>query len=655
MTRVYHARPQQAPQRSGTLDQSRAAVKKKKPYKILLEAVTQEKKKLHSILTYASNAPTGFGFIPAGHPEFTEWCKEQCRQRNLDVHVVSAKPKNKTHSDPEKLSHHVHRVGHHFPIHIIELACSKFGYIYDERRGLRKDKEGERTNWIAQEFEDYSSRQVQHGHSATEKETKGYIHNAVREMFPKIPEADLQAIVSHAFEEGTNRVGNAKELSLARRVQLAVVAHIRHTYTDYDKLLKTDGWSEARSQVEKVSLAKLKEWRDEDGKQSDELEETFREVIVLDDDDDASSDESMSTPDEREQSMEIVSSRATARDLQPESHANYPRVDAHDMRRAPRRTIVLSRYPPPPQAAGSSGPLHSQSQQPFQPARTRTIDPRARPAETGQNLKSAQPIVREINGQLYQLQPIKETRGAPRSQYDPPMHAAPRRVQEGYVQPPSPRHSAFDRPPAHIRRPSDQDVVLPSVEPETVDLTSPHRVVASQHPVRHYNANAARPYNEVPSPKRKALPSFANGGEHHAEPYTKRLRPVYREDVHSLNYYDGPAEFHSSKRMAPSNGPRAPPREQVVDLTTSSYHMPTNGGRGYDVPPRSFAAADPCGHAYAPGPPHRVPVHDMRGAQVYERRAPPNHDYIPFREDQQPRRLEEESARYLRSGVRYGG
>ncbi|KAI4952251.1 hypothetical protein J4E91_003713 [Alternaria rosae] len=268
MTRVYHPRAQQAPQRGTALDQSRAAIRKKKPYKIVLEAVTQEKKKLHSI----------------------------------------AKPKNKTHSDPEKLSHHVHRVGHHFPIHIIELACSKFGYLYDERRGLRKDKEGDRTNWIAQEFEDYSSRQVQRGHPATEKETKGYIHGAVREMFPKIPEADLQAIVSHAFEEGTNRVGNAKELSLARRVQLAVVAHIRHTYTDYDKLLKTDGWSEARGQVEKVSLAKLKEWRDEDGKQSNELEETFREVIVLDDDDEASSDEgSMATPDEREQSMEIAS------------------------------------------------------------------------------------------------------------------------------------------------------------------------------------------------------------------------------------------------------------------------------------------------------------------------------------------------------------
>jgi len=89
MTRVNKTRAQHAPQRSVAFDEQRAAHPKKKPYKIVLEAVTQEKKKLHSILTYASNAPTGFGFIPAGHPEVTEWCKEQCRQRNLDVHIVS--------------------------------------------------------------------------------------------------------------------------------------------------------------------------------------------------------------------------------------------------------------------------------------------------------------------------------------------------------------------------------------------------------------------------------------------------------------------------------------------------------------------------------------------------------------------------------------
>lgn len=50
MTRVYHARPPGARHRSIALDQPRAAVKKKKPYKIVLEAVTQEKKKLHSIV-----------------------------------------------------------------------------------------------------------------------------------------------------------------------------------------------------------------------------------------------------------------------------------------------------------------------------------------------------------------------------------------------------------------------------------------------------------------------------------------------------------------------------------------------------------------------------------------------------------------------------
>ncbi|KAF2855697.1 hypothetical protein T440DRAFT_161195 [Plenodomus tracheiphilus IPT5] len=433
MTRVNRTHAQHAPQRSIALEKQRAAHLKKKPYKIVLEAVTQEKKKLHSILTYASNAPTGFGFIPAGHPEVTEWCKEQCRQRNLDVHIVSAKPKNKMHADPEKLSHHVHRVGHHFPLEIVQLACSKFGYTYDEARGLRKAKTSDRINWIAQSMENYSTRQALHGRPSTEKETKNYIHGAVREMFPKIPEADLSSIVNHAFEEGTNRVGNAKELSLARRVQLAVVAHIRHTYTDYDKLLKTDGWSTARSQVEHVSLAKLKEWRDEAGEQSNELEETFREVIVLDDDEDSSDGDSFSTPDEREQSMEIVSNRATARDLQPERYTNYPRVDTHNMRRAPRRTIVLQRPPPPPTAY--SGPVYGAStlQPPYEHVRSldRLVESRSsprvdayqvthsRPSNQQTRPKITQPvlrvapIMREIDGRLYEVSLRRAVRRKP--------------------------------------------------------------------------------------------------------------------------------------------------------------------------------------------------------------------------------------------------
>jgi hypothetical protein len=289
------------------------------------------------------------------------------------------------HSDPEKLSHHVHRVGHHFPLEIIDLACSKYGYTYDERHGLRLAKDVDRSNWIEKRFEDYAKRQV-NGRPTTDKETKSQIYGAIREMFPKIPEADTQAIVTHAFKKGTNRVGNATELPLARRVQLGVTAHIRHSYTDYDKLLKSDGWLVARSQVEPVSLAKLKEWRDETGEQSNEMEETFREVIVLDDDDEASSgDDSGFTPDEREQSMEIVSSRATARDLQPERHTDYPRIDVHDMRRVPRRTIVAQRYAPPPQPANIAGPSHPRPvlQQPLQPVRAPPPTSESRPVYRG--------------------------------------------------------------------------------------------------------------------------------------------------------------------------------------------------------------------------------------------------------------------------------
>jgi hypothetical protein len=146
---------------------------------------------------------------------------------------------------------------------------------------------------------------------------------------------------------------------LARRVQLAVVAHIRHMYTDYDKLLKTGSWMQARQNVEHVSLAKLKEWRDEAGEQSNEIEDTFREVIVLDDDDESSDGDSLSTPDEREQSMEIVSSRATARDLQPERYSDHSRMDVHTMRRVPRRTIVVKPYPVS-HSAPLPSPLHRQ-------------------------------------------------------------------------------------------------------------------------------------------------------------------------------------------------------------------------------------------------------------------------------------------------------
>lgn len=164
-------------------------------------------------------------------------------------------------------------------------------------------------------------------------------------------------------------MGNAKNISLARRIQLAVGAHIRHTYTDYDKLLKTVGYLDARRMVEPDSLAKFLEWRDEAGGDSHELEETFREVIIIDDEDMSSDDDddSIDTPDERDQSMEIVSSRATARDLQPDQHSVYPRIDNRDASRASGRFIFARPYPPPPRAAVRPAPVELEitAQEPY--------------------------------------------------------------------------------------------------------------------------------------------------------------------------------------------------------------------------------------------------------------------------------------------------
>lgn len=131
-------------------------------------------------------------------------------------------------------------------------------------------------------------------------------------------------------------MGNATDISLARRVQLAVGAYVRHQYTDYDAMLKERvSWAEARRLAEPASYAKLLEWRDETN--NPELEEIFREIIVIDDEegddedddpDESDSFDSRSGDNSREPSFEIISSQARGRELQPDlaagsrSHAN---------------------------------------------------------------------------------------------------------------------------------------------------------------------------------------------------------------------------------------------------------------------------------------------------------------------------------------------
>lgn len=70
-----------------------------------------------------------------------------------------------------------------------------------------------------------------------------------------------------------------------------MVAHIRHVYTNYDRLLKQTSFHEARTTVEQPTLAKVIEWRGDDENGQTVLEDVFREVIVISDDEDSESEE----------------------------------------------------------------------------------------------------------------------------------------------------------------------------------------------------------------------------------------------------------------------------------------------------------------------------------------------------------------------------
>ncbi|GAB7348429.1 hypothetical protein MBLNU459_g6852t1 [Dothideomycetes sp. NU459] len=147
----------------------------------------------------------------------------------------------------------------------------------------------------------------------------------LRELFPKIPEDDLEEIYVRAWQEGANTVGNANHMPLSRKVQLATIARIRHTYTTYDKLLREVGWLNARKQVEQICLAKIVEWRGEHDNDPEELEEVLRETIVIDEDD--IDDEQANADDESDSSMELVQQTVAPNDLSVDpNEAEWPSV-----------------------------------------------------------------------------------------------------------------------------------------------------------------------------------------------------------------------------------------------------------------------------------------------------------------------------------------
>lgn len=269
--------------------------------------------------------------------------------------------------DPSKISHHVQRIGYHFKDSVVEEACTQLHYMISGGRFV-SETDLKQHSLIARVM-------AKHGLQAQKlstRETPEQLRAAIRELFPAIPNVDLDEVVKHAWDKNEARVGTASNIDLSRRIQLAVLARIRHTYTDYDVLLKTFDWVYCRKEVEPVCLKKLLEWRGETA--SDEgLEEIIAETMLLDEQSDAPRRARKSggrrvsgydtAGDASDASIEVSHHVAVAHDLRPESpyernHGYFSAqrapvqsyAERHDLARAKIQAARANlQYQPPPQ------------------------------------------------------------------------------------------------------------------------------------------------------------------------------------------------------------------------------------------------------------------------------------------------------------------
>ena len=88
--------------------------------------------------------------------------------------------------------------------------------------------------------------------------------DCIRSRYPDCSAGEAEAIAKHACEKYSGRVGRSSAAKSfdAGAIDLAVKAHVRHTHTEYDRLLSR-GWerTEARSAVLSKVTEIMERWR----------------------------------------------------------------------------------------------------------------------------------------------------------------------------------------------------------------------------------------------------------------------------------------------------------------------------------------------------------------------------------------------------------
>ncbi len=113
-----------------------------------------------------------------------------------------------------------------------------------EARARRREREAERRAELDEQYVDSFAKRI-------------------RELFPRCPFGRDMIIAEHACLKYSGRIGRSAKAKILdeESVRVAVIAHIRHVETQYDKLLlKGYERQDARKQVEEQVKQVLKKW-----------------------------------------------------------------------------------------------------------------------------------------------------------------------------------------------------------------------------------------------------------------------------------------------------------------------------------------------------------------------------------------------------------
>ncbi|KAH9882549.1 hypothetical protein J1614_000785 [Plenodomus biglobosus] len=168
--------------------------------------------------------PNGYGFLPKGIAYKTLHCRKLTREARRTLYIVldnKKKQKNK-------------QIGIRVPTRILQRVHAQAKQTLSKRRDAVAKRDAA---------------------------SLGKADAEMRRQFAGMPGVERDRVLGHGFLKASGRVGRAGVMPLEERVRRAVVAHVRHTHTDYEGLLgKGVGRVEARQATGKAVGRVLERW-----------------------------------------------------------------------------------------------------------------------------------------------------------------------------------------------------------------------------------------------------------------------------------------------------------------------------------------------------------------------------------------------------------